>query len=154
MLKRFETFCITIAHLNKSLQKLRSLTMGQYGLKGTHTMCVYYCGKNSTKGVTLKELASLCEEDKAGISRAVKELKALGFIQKTETNSKVKSEYRTKYILTEAGLAVYEDLKDKIIEAVTAGSVGLNESQRYIFYNAIERIAVNLDNLTERKQKS
>ena len=39
---RFETFSLSILELNRYLQKIKELEMKQFGLKASHTMCLYY----------------------------------------------------------------------------------------------------------------
>ena len=43
---RFETFSLSILELNRYLQKIKELEMKQFGLKASHTMCLYYLGQH------------------------------------------------------------------------------------------------------------
>ena len=52
---RFETFSLSILELNRYLQKIKELEMKQFGLKASHTMCLYYLGQHP-EGLTATQL--------------------------------------------------------------------------------------------------
>ena len=70
---RFETFSLSILELNRYLQKIKELEMKQFGLKASHTMCLYYLGQHP-EGLTATQLTELCKEDKAAVSRCLSQL--------------------------------------------------------------------------------
>lgn len=138
---RFETFAHTVAQLNRAVQKIKSLEMQEIGLKGTHTMCLYYLGKHPN-GLTSAELSSLCHEDKAAISRSITELEALSLIRSTGGSGK--REYRAKLLLTEKGKNTAHYINEKISEFLAIGGAGLTEEEREQFYSCLRLIACNL----------
>ena len=148
MFDRFEKFALTIAQINRYVQKIKTLEMIELGLKGNHTMCLYYLGRN-VEGLTSSELCNFCKEDKAAVSRTITELEALGFVKADNTNGK--REYRTKLHLTKKGEGAVCILDTKIRNAVDSGGKGLTDQQRSDFYNALDIIAENLKNFTEEK---
>lgn len=148
MFDRFEKFALTIAQLNRYVQKIKTMEMTELGLKGNHTMCLYYLGKN-TDGLTSSELCSLCKEDKAAVSRTVAELESLGFVKADDTDGK--REYRTKLHLTKKGEGAACIIDTKIRNAVDLGGNGLTEEQRENFYTALDIISANLEKLTKDK---
>lgn len=138
---RFETFAHTIAQINRAIQKIKSSEMHELGLKGTHTMCLYYLGKHPD-GLTSTELSALCREDKAAISRSIAELETLSLIQSTAGSGK--REYRAKLLLTEKGKHIACYINKKISELLFIGGAGLSEKEREQFYSCLRLIAGNL----------
>lgn len=143
MLDRFEKFAITVHELNRFIQKIKELEMGKLGLKGGHTMCLFYLGQYH-EGLTSAQLTNLCKEDKAAISRSLKELVQRGLVihQKPENGRS----YRTPYFLTEDGKELVQKINDRVENVLFYGGNGLQEEQRNDFYNAMELIRGNLEN--------
>ncbi len=148
MFDRFEKFALTIAQINRYVQKIKTMEMSELGLKGNHTMCLYYLGKNSG-GLTSTELCILCKEDKAAISRTVTELEALGFVKTDDTAGK--REYRTKLRLTKKGEGAACILDTKIRNAVDIGGKNLTYQQREAFYATLDVISENLEDYAKGK---
>lgn len=148
MQDRFELFSLAVSRLYKFLQKIKAMEMTEFGLKGAHTMCLYYLGKYP-EGLTVSELSSHCCEDKAAVSRAVNELGSLGFIH-TESG-KSKREYREKLFLTEKGEMTAESIKAKVAHALDIGGAGLSDEQRDNLYTSLNIIAKNLENYSDFK---
>lgn len=146
---RFETFAHTVAQLNRAIQKIKSSEMQEIGLKGTHTMCLYYLGKHPD-GLTGAELSSLCHEDKAAISRSIAELEALLLIRSAGGSGK--REYRAKLLLTEKGEATACYINEKISEFLAIGGAGLTEEEREQFYSCLRLIAGNLKHYLDSEE--
>ena len=140
MKERFERFVTTITQIYKSLQKLKSQAMADFGLKGTHVMCLYQLQQNP-EGLTVTQLAKICEEDKAAISRSLAELRSQDLVQCPEETFK---RYRAAYTLTRRGLQVSAGMDQKIDDAVMKGAQGYSEEDRHIFYDVLLRVAENL----------
>ena len=77
MLRRFESFVTGITVCYKYIQRIKSMEMGELGLKGAHAMCLFYLHHNPG-GLTAAQLCTLCAEDKAAISRTVADLRRHG----------------------------------------------------------------------------
>lgn len=138
MIQRFDAFVSGITSCYKYIQRIKSMEMTEFGLKGTHVMCLYYLRQNPA-GLTASQLCGLCAEDKAAISRTVSELKSRGYI--TTLSQKA---YRAMLTLTAAGQEVARKF-DQLIESwVTAGGDGLTEEERSDFYKSLSSIAENL----------
>ena len=112
MIQRFDAFVSGITSCYKYIQRIKSLEMTEFGLKGTHVMCLYYLSQNPA-GLTASQLCGLCAEDKAAISRTVSELRNRGYI--TSLSEKA---YRAMLTLTTAGQEVARKF-DKLIESKT-----------------------------------
>lgn len=141
MINRFETFTITINQINRSIQIIKNREMAEYGLKGTHVMCLYQL-KQYEKGLTAAELASLCGEDKAAISRSLAMIESKGLITFTDVDGKKR--YRTVITLTEQGRKVCDHISQKIDELMRMYSKGISDEEREVFYHTFSVIADNL----------
>ena len=75
-MERFEAFTGYMLQFNRYIQKIKEIEMQQFGLHAMHTMCLYYLNKNR-QGLTSGQLTQLCREDKAAISRCLKQLTSL-----------------------------------------------------------------------------
>ena len=120
------------------------MEMTDLGLKGNHTMCLYYLGRN-INGLTSSELCNLCKEDKAAISRTISELIDLDLVKADSTEGK--RDYRTKLHLTTKGFETLDKIDVKIQKAVDIGGNGLSEEQREAFYRTLDIIAENLEKM-------
>lgn len=101
---RFETFSLSILELNRYLQKIKELEMKQFGLKASHTMCLYYLGQHP-EGLTATQLTELCKEDKAAVSRCLSQLSDRQLVV-CEQPADHKRSYRSRYMLTVQGRSV------------------------------------------------
>ena len=147
MIQRFDAFVSGITICYKFIQRIKSMEMTEFGLKGTHVMCLYYLRQNPT-GLTASQLCGLCAEDKAAISRTVTELKSRGYI--TSLSEKA---YRAMLTLTAAGQEIARRF-DHLIEGwVTAGGDGLTNEERLDFYKSLATIADNLRSRIEADTK-
>ena len=140
MKQRFETFVTAIGQINRSLQKLKSTEMADFGLKGTHVMCLYQLQQHES-GLTSAQLVQLCDEDKAAISRCISELQQRGLVESPENTEK---RYRKIITLTEEGRKVAAGMDQKIIDAVMNAAQGYSQEERETFYHVLLQVAENL----------
>ena len=138
---RFETFVGSILELNRYLQKLKDLEMKPFGLRANHVMCLYYLGKHP-EGLTVTELADVCKEDKAAISRCLAQLLERELVGGNFPENK--RSYRTKLTLTESGRELVQKMYARVDAVMVGGSSGLTDTQRENLYAAMEMIINNL----------
>ena len=147
MIQRFDAFVSGITACYKYIQRIKSMEMTEFGLKGTHVMCLYYLRQNPA-GLTASQLCGLCAEDKAAISRTVSELRSQGYI--TSLSQKA---YRAMLTLTSTGQEIARKF-DHLIEGwVTTGGDGLSDEERSDFYKVLSTIADNLRSRIETERK-
>ena len=147
MIQRFDAFVSGITACYKYIQRLKSMEMTEFGLKGTHVMCLYYLRRNPA-GLTAAQLCGLCAEDKAAISRTVSELRSRGYI--TTLSEKA---YRAMLTLTSAGQELARKF-DHLIEGwVSTGGDGLTDEERSDFYKSLSAITENLRTRIEAEVK-
>jgi len=145
MIQRFQSFVTGITVCYKSIQQIKSLEMTEFGLKGTHAMCLFFLHHQDEEGLTASQLCQLCEEDKAAISRTLATLQSRGFIVSEE------KKYRARLILTESGREVASRMDTLIEQWVGLGGDGVSDEERATFYRVLESIASNLRDKVERK---
>ena len=147
MIQRFDAFVSGITSCYKYIQRIKSLEMTEFGLKGTHVMCMYYLRQNPG-GLTASQLCGLCAEDKAAISRTVSELKSRGYI--TTLSEKA---YRAMLTLPAAGQEIARKFAQLIESWVAIGGDGLSDEERTDFYRSLSAIAENLRTRIEAETK-
>lgn len=139
MTERFAEFVSGITACYKHIQRIKSLEMTEFGLKGTQVMCVFYLGRNP-EGLTAAQLANLCLEDKAAVSRTLAELTEGGYVESAGGEKR----YRAPMCLSEKGRALAEKVNALVAGWVEAGGEGLSEAERETFYKALDIISRNL----------
>lgn len=146
MFDRFETFMIKMNQINRNIQIIKNREMEEYGLKGTHVMCLYQL-KQHAEGLTATELATLCGEDKAAISRSLSTIESKGMISFTDVEGRKR--YRTVITLTEQGKKVCDKISQKIDELLQTYSNGISDEDREVFYRVFTVIADNLQEISK-----
>lgn len=141
MISRFDAFVRGITICYKSIQKIKLIEMTEFGLKGTHTMCIFYLNHHS-EGLTAAQLCNLCSEDKAAISRSLSELSDKNYIYTNNDDNKKK--YRAIITLTDEGKEVADKVDALVAQWVEAGGDGLSDEERNSFYYALNIISENL----------
>lgn len=147
---RFETFAGSILELNRYVQRLKDIEMKPFGLRANHVMCLYYLGKNP-EGLTVTQLAEVCKEDKAAISRCVAQLLERQLIGGNFPENK--RSYRTRLTLTAPGREMASKIYERVDAAVNGGSTGLTDIQRENLYSALQIIIDNLARYTADREK-
>lgn len=137
MFRRFESFVMGITLCYKCIQRIKSAEMTEFGLKGTHAMCLFFLHHHE-EGLTAANLCQLCAEDKAAISRTLATLRERGDIVGEG------SAYRAKWRLTESGQKIAQRVDDLIEQWVASGGDGLTEEERTSFYHCLDLISQNL----------
>ena len=143
MIGRFEQFCTAISSIQYSIARIERVEMEKYGLKGPHAQCMLVMQRNP-EGITAAELCSICEKDKAAVSRTLAELQMAGMITRVDPNGK---RYRSRLYLTEKGQAVASQVADRVHQAVSRVSECYDVQTREVFVQVLNMIATNLQEL-------
>ena len=144
MVDRFAQFVAGISCISRCIQKIERDVMVHYGLKGPHAQYLIAMSRYPD-GVTATQLSSLCEKDKAAVSRAVSELEKNGLIHRAvEGNS-----YRAMLTLTVQGKKAADQLIRQAEIAVEQAGLGLTDDARATFYSAFNLIVSNLQRISE-----
>ena len=144
MINRFQLFVSGVSTCYKYIQRIKNLEMTEFGLKGTHVMCLFFLHHNPD-GLTAAQLCQLCAEDKAAISRTIATLKERGYIISGE------KKYRALLKLTDDGVTVAKQMDGLIYQWVGFGGDGISDEDRNTFYRVLEHISTNLRENVENK---
>lgn len=138
---RYIQFGTLVQNINRYIQKLKNMEMQELGLKGNQVQCIYHLYKNKC-GLNPKQLSVICDEDKAAISRTLKDLDAKGlvFVNKIDEKS-----YGNPYKLTKEGLKDGEYILGKIDSFVAIASNGIDANDRAVLYKSLTTICNNLE---------
>lgn len=147
MTERFQSFVVGITTCYKYIQRIKSMEMAEFDLKGTHVMCIFFLS-HSAEGLTAAHLCRLCAEDKAAISRTISTLKSRGYLEDSD------KKYRELLTLTEAGKDIAQKIDGLISQWVEFGGVGLTDDERDTFYRVLDHISNNLRENVEQKKLS
>ncbi|MDE7082331.1 MAG: DUF4364 family protein [Clostridia bacterium] len=147
MEKIFENFTVSVLKLNRLVQRIKQYEMREYKLKSIHVMCIYYLNERR-QGLTASELMRLTYEDKAAISRALRQLLDNGYVKYDV------KKYNSVITLTDDGVKIAECINKKADKAVKAGSADFSEEERNFFYHSLAQITENLKNYYEELIKN
>ena len=142
---RFELFDVSVSLICKSIQKIKSEKVLQYGLKSSHVLFLVQLGR-SEDGLTAGELSEVGHVDKAQISRVISELMNKGYVTKLCLRQGQK--YKNKLTLTEAGRRVTREINDMIMNVLETVSGSIPLSDLEIFYRTLFTISDNLTSMT------
>ena len=145
MIERFERFSLAIAEVSYHWHKLSADEMKKYGLKSTHSVYILTLLKNPD-GLTAPQLCELCGKDKSDVSRMMAILEQKDYVKKESIYQNL---YKGKYVLTDKGIEVAHNVRQRAALAVEYAGKEMNEEERAIFYSAFESIAKNLKTLNE-----
>ena len=123
--------------------------MSEYGLRAVHMGCLLHI-ERSENGMTVTELAKASGNDKALISRIVKELVSDGFLS-TQTNAEDKS-YRKKYCLTDKSRIITSDLDKDISEYMSQARGNIPQEDMSTFYEVLRTLTHNISLIASDEQ--
>ena len=141
---RFVVFSNLIYSATKSLHRLKTLGMEEYGLGSTHTFCLHSL-RGKPSGMTRTELAKSCFVDKAQISRLITELSEGGYVLEA---SKGKG-YRKKIVLTDEGERIAANIDEKVDRILHYVSGEISDEQIEQMYETLKQICANLKKAEE-----
>lgn len=143
MLTRFEQFTSAISAIYRDIQKIERDEMEKYGLRGAFAQYLLVMARHPG-GITATNLCEICDKDKAAISRILTEMESKGLVIKDSSGT---GQYKALHRLTELGSAAAQYVREKATTAVEIASDGLSATDRKIMYEAMERIASNIQNI-------
>lgn len=145
MIERFERFSFSISEISRCWHRIASDVMSAHGLKGPYA--VYFTALyRYDSGITAAQLGEICSRDKADVSRAMNQLAELGLVEKCAVGN---TAYRTLLKLTDEGVKLAEMINRKAIMAVETASQGVAPEKRAVFYEVLEQITGNLQQLSK-----
>ena len=143
MVSRFEQLSAAVSRIYHYIQKIERVEMEKFGLKGPHVQCLLALSRNP-EGMTASQLCTICEKDKAAVSRTITELEKEGILTRDEHNG---NRYRALLKLTERGKIAASRVDERVRVAVEKAGEGLSDAQRRVFYSVLSLIANNLQGM-------
>lgn len=145
MVSRYEKLSSSLSEISRMINRLSAQTMKDYGMRGTLAKYLLVM-KRHKNGITASRLCTLCERNKADVSRALAELEELGLAEHPSGAS-----YRAKFALTEQGYSIATSLELRASELISYVGKDITDEEREIFYRALESIAANLQAVEGKK---
>ena len=147
MQDRFEIFTKLISKVSRSIRRIKTEEMSEFDLKSPHVSCLYYLYKKRELCVT--ELADICDEDKAAVSRSIDYLESVGYVR---CGSNASRRYKSALLLTSKGEEVGKRIAEKIDSVLVLAGEGLTDNERDVFYKALNVISENLEKISKAKK--
>ena len=138
---RFLIFYQSFSKILKDIKKMEMTYMKEYGLLSDHMGCLLRISQNE-KGMTITQIATESNTDKALISRVVKELTHDGFLE-TKTAGEDKS-YNKKYYLTEKSEKITSDINEDIGRYMACARASIPEDDMQTFYGVLASLTQNI----------
>ena len=135
----FEAFNSLIGSTMKSLEHLKAKGMGEYGLSGTHTLCIQKLF-HAPRGLTRTELSRSCGVDRAQITRVIGDLLAKDLVDEVGNGSN----YRKKCVLTSRGTEIAREIAELIRRINEFVSGNIPQERLLLFYETLAEINENL----------
>lgn len=146
MLDRFEQFSGYISSIYRSIQKLQREEMVKYGCKGAYAQYLMIMHRHEN-GITASELSEICDRDKAAVSRIIADMEQKGLVERKAHNNNL---YRAALTLTEEGKKAASFVAERATIAVEQAGRGMDETQRAVFYAALNLISSNLQTICKK----
>lgn len=146
MLDRFDRFTSAISSIHRFVQKIERHEMEKYGLKGAAAQYLLAMARYP-QGITAAALCDVCDRDKAAVSRILADMEEKGLILRTGPGD---TQYRALLTLTDKGREAARFVDQKAATAVALAGRDLDDTERKIFYNALEKIANSLKTLSAK----
>lgn len=143
MNQRFDAFITQFMRIDRAFQRIKAQQMAEFGLKGAHVMILSHLGEYP-EGLTAAMLSSLCVEDKAAISRSLRELEDKGLISRSGGTGS--AGYRSQIKLTKDGKKICQEIDDRIDSFMNKATQGMPENRLNTTRDSLKQIADNLDN--------
>ena len=139
MQERFNTFTVLIAKLGRIIRRIKTEEMQEFNLKSTHVSCLFHLHLHGA--LTSKQLAEVCDEDKAAVSRSLEYLEKNGYIFTVKDATK---RYKCPIELTDKGREVALRISEKIEGYLSIANQGISEEDRIVMYKTLLTISENL----------
>ena len=137
-MERFTAFTVNLSNVERNLHKVKSKKMAEYGLRATHLMCMIKI-YTTNGGLTPTELARACAIDKAFVSRISADLMVRELIEYDKSINDGRK-YKNKYVLTQKGVGILEEITDIITEIVSGIDTDITAEELQTFYKVLDTI--------------
>ena len=137
---RFIRLSISLARLQKVIQRIKASGMSRIELKAGHTLVLCRLAAVS-EGLHFSELTERCGLDPAMISRVLAELVRSGLVEKRAESGK----YNALYLLTNAGHDRAARVGAVVADIERRADEGIDPDDLATFYKVLDQLTRNLE---------
>ena len=137
---RFIRLSISLARLQKVIQRIKASGMSRIELKAGHTLVLCRLAAVS-EGLHFSELTEGCGLDPAMISRVLAELVRSGLVEKRAESGK----YNALYLLTNAGHDRAARVGAVVADIERRADEGIDPDDLATFYKVLDQLTRNLE---------
>lgn len=141
----YARFIALIDGVQKSIRKVKLAEAPGFGIKGVHIFWLEHL-RAHPGGLTSAELASASMVDRSLISREIEALERSGCVRLLEDGR--------RYVLTEAGFGLSEQIARKAEEIQSLVNEGIPEEELAAFYSTFEKLRDNFDKIACRPRRA
>ena len=141
---RYAKFIILIEGIQKSIQKLKLAKAKSLGIKSVHIFWISHL-LYTTRGLTAAELARGSMIDRSLVSREIEELVSRGLVALSGER---------RYILTEDGRKLAEEINGMVEAVQSEVNLGIDERELETFYSVLEKMYDNFNTVTRVVKKT
>lgn len=142
MNQRFDAFITQFMRIDRAFQRIKAQQMAEFGLKGAHVMILSHLGEYP-EGLTAAMLSTLCVEDKAAISRSIRDLESKGLV--TRSGGTGSAGYRSQIKLTKEGRQICKEIDNRIDAFMAKATQDMPENRLNTTRDSLKQIADNLE---------
>lgn len=142
---RYERFILLIEGIQKSIRKIKLAEAPRLGIKGVHIFWLERL-RACPEGLTAAELATASMVDRSLISREIEDLQKGGYVRMLDDGR--------RYVLTEDGQRLSEEIAKKAIAVQSAVDEGIDEQELASFYRTLDKLSANFTKLTKKPRRS
>ena len=146
MLDKFNYFSSEIFNLVKNWQKLAGQVMKDFGLNASQL--IYMLALYDHDKLNSMELAKISGKDKSDVSRNLNQMIKSGIVEKKSNN---KNNYGGSFYLTEKGRLIGSKISERTIKYIELANKNISGDKKEIFYEVLDALSKNIENLTEEK---
>lgn len=138
---RFGQFALAVSRIHHSIQKIKTAEMQRYDLKAVHVMCLYLL-EERPEGLAPTVIVDQTGEDKAAISRALKELRQRNLVELAQEDG-VRA-YRVPVRLTAEGMILAKEVHATVHQYFDRMAPETTPEERAVFYRVLFQLSDNL----------
>ena len=140
----YERFVLLVEGMQKSIQRIKLSEAPGLGIKGVHIFWLEHL-RTHPEGLMAAELASKSMVDRSLISREIAALERGGYVKLLEDGR--------RYVLTEDGLRLSDEIVKKATEVQSAVNEGISKEELEAFYRTFEKLRDNFEKISDKPRK-
>ena len=137
---RFIRLSVSLARLQKVIQRIKASGMSRIELKDGHTLVLCTLAA-APEGYRFSELTDRCDLDPAMISRVLADLVRCELVEKQGQPGK----YNAIYLLTDAGRDRAVRVRAVVADVSRRADEGIDPAELATFYKVLDRLTRNLE---------